>query len=62
MLPARPCRVFGYPLTTSAAVLGSFAFLVGAVTADTRNSLYGCLVLIGSYPLYRFACKSAGHV
>ena len=54
----RPYRALGYPWTTLAAVLGSFAFLVGAIAADTRNSLYGCLVLIASYPLYRLVRKS----
>jgi len=55
----RPYRAFGYPWTTAAAVLGSFAFLVGAVAADTRNSVYGCLVIIASYPLYRSLRKKA---
>jgi basic amino acid/polyamine antiporter, APA family len=54
----RPYRALGYPWTTLVAVLDSFAFLVGAIAADTRNSLYGCLVLIASYPLYRLARKS----
>ena len=54
----RPYRVFGYPWTTLIAVAGSFAFLIGAIAADTRNSLYGCLVLIASYPLYRLVRKS----
>jgi len=45
--------------TTAAAVLGSLAFLVGTVAADTRNTLYGCQILIASYPLYRLARKHA---
>jgi APA family basic amino acid/polyamine antiporter len=53
----RPYRAFGYPYTTAVAVLGSFAFLFGAIAGDTRNSLYGCLVLIASYPVYRLARK-----
>jgi APA family basic amino acid/polyamine antiporter len=55
----RPYRAWGYPWTTAAAVLGSFAFLVGVFAVDTRNSLYGCLVLIASYPVYRFARRNA---
>jgi len=54
----RPYRAFGYPYTTAVAVLGSVAFLVGSVAAATRNSLYGCLVLIASYPVYRLARRN----
>jgi APA family basic amino acid/polyamine antiporter len=54
----RPYRAFGYPFTTGAAVLFSFAFLLGAIAADTRNSLYGFLLLIVSYPIYRLARKN----
>ncbi len=54
----RPYRAWGYPWTTAAAVLGSFTFLVGVIAVDTRNSLYGCLVLIGSYPVYRLARRN----
>ncbi len=48
----RPYRAWGYPWTTGLAVLGSIAFLVGAIAGDTRNSVYALLVLAGSYPLY----------
>ncbi|MCI0354465.1 MAG: APC family permease [Acidobacteria bacterium] len=51
----RPYRAWGYPWTTALAVLGSIAFLVGAVAGDTRNSVYALLVLAGSYPLYSFS-------
>jgi APA family basic amino acid/polyamine antiporter len=54
----RPYRAFGYPYTTGAAVLLSLAFLLGVIAADTRNSLYGALLLIVSYPIYRFARKN----
>ncbi len=54
----RPYRAFGYPYTTAVAVLGSVAFLFGSIAADTRNSLYGCLVLIASYPVYRLARRN----
>ena len=54
----RPYRTFGYPYTTGAAVLLSLAFLLGVIFADTRNSLYGALLLIFSYPIYRFVRKN----
>jgi APA family basic amino acid/polyamine antiporter len=53
----RPYRAWGYPWTTGAAVAGSLAFLVGVVASDTRNSLYGLLVLVASYPVYKLAQK-----
>jgi basic amino acid/polyamine antiporter, APA family len=55
----RPYSAFGYPFTTGAAVLISFAFLLGAIAADTRNSLYGFLLLIISFPIYRVARRNA---
>jgi APA family basic amino acid/polyamine antiporter len=48
----RPYRAWGYPWTTALAVLGSIAFLGGAIAGDTRNSIYALLVLAASYPLY----------
>lgn len=49
----RPYRAWGYPLTTGLSLLGSIAFLGGAVASDTRNSLYALLVLAASYPVFR---------
>jgi len=54
----RPYRAFGYPYTTAVAVLGSVAFLFGSISADRRNSLYGCLVIVASYPVYRLARRN----
>lgn len=54
----RPYRAFGYPFTTGAAVLISLAFLVGVIAADTRNSIYGALLLVVSYPIYRLARRN----
>ena len=54
----RACDAFGYPFTTGAAVVFSFAFLLGAIAADTRNSLYGFLLLIASYPIYHLTRKN----
>jgi APA family basic amino acid/polyamine antiporter len=53
----RPYRAWGYPWTTATAVAGSLAFLAGAIVSDTRNSLYGFLILLASYPIYRLARK-----
>jgi APA family basic amino acid/polyamine antiporter len=50
----RPYRAWGYPWTTAAALAGSVAFLLGAVAADTRNSVYALLLLAGSYPVFRW--------
>ncbi len=50
----RPYRAWGYPWTTSAALLGSILFLVGAILSDTRISIYALLLLAVSYPVFRF--------
>ena len=49
----RPYRAFAHPLSTGLALLLSIAFLIGAIAADTRNSLYALGVLAVSYPVYR---------
>ena len=49
----RPYRAWGYPWTTGFSLLGSVAFLVGAVAGDTKNSLYAVAVLALSYPIFR---------
>jgi APA family basic amino acid/polyamine antiporter len=48
----RPYRAWGYPWTTALALLGSLAFLAGALAGDTRNSFYALAVLAGCYPVY----------
>ena len=48
----RPYRVWGYPWTTLIVLLGSIAFLIGAVIADKKNSLWALGILAASYPLY----------
>lgn len=48
----RPFRAWGYPWTTGLVLLGSVAFLVGAVVTDRKNSLIALLILAGSYPVY----------
>jgi APA family basic amino acid/polyamine antiporter len=49
----RPFRAWGYPVTTALALLGSIAFLAGAIASDTRNSMYALLLLAASYPTFR---------
>jgi APA family basic amino acid/polyamine antiporter len=48
----RPYRVWGYPWTTLIVLLGSIAFLTGAVITDKKNSLWALAILAVSYPLY----------
>jgi APA family basic amino acid/polyamine antiporter len=48
----RPYRAWGYPWTTGLALVGSLAFVAGALVSDTRNSLYALLVLGMAYPLF----------
>lgn len=49
----RPYRAWGYPFTTGLALVGSIAFLVGAIASDTQNSLYALALLAASYPVFR---------
>jgi basic amino acid/polyamine antiporter, APA family len=48
----RPYRAWGYPWTTGLVLLGSVAFLAGAVAGDTRRSLYALGLLALSYPVF----------
>ena len=48
----RPYRAWGYPFTTALALLGSFAFLAGAVKADTKNSVFALELLAASLPVF----------
>ena len=48
----RPYRAWGYPWTTLIVLLGSIAFLIGAVITDKQNSLWALGILAASYPLY----------
>jgi len=49
----RPYRVWGFPWTTGIVLVGSLAFLLAAVSADTRHALYSIALLAVSYPVYR---------
>jgi APA family basic amino acid/polyamine antiporter len=48
----RPYRAKGHPWTTGGVLVLSLAFLIGAVAADTRNSIYSLVLLALSWPLY----------
>jgi APA family basic amino acid/polyamine antiporter len=56
----RPYRAWGYPWTTALALIGSVAFLVGAIVSgltDTdegaKTSIFTVLLLASSYPVFR---------
>lgn len=48
----RPYRAWGYPWTTLIVLLGSIAFLTGAVISDKQNSLWALAILAASIPIY----------
>jgi APA family basic amino acid/polyamine antiporter len=48
----RPYRAWGYPWTTLIVLLGSIAFLAGAVISDKQNSLWALAILAASVPIY----------
>lgn len=48
----RPYLAKGHPWTTWGVLILSIAFLVGAVAADTRNSIFSLALLALSWPLY----------
>jgi APA family basic amino acid/polyamine antiporter len=49
----RPYRAWGYPITPALALLGSVLFLIGAIRAETRLSIYALVLLAVSYPVFR---------
>jgi basic amino acid/polyamine antiporter, APA family len=51
----RPFRAWGYPWTTGVSLVGSIAFLGGAIASDTQNSLFALILLGASYPAYRWS-------
>ena len=48
----RPFKVPAYPWIPLLALLGSLAFLAGALVGDTRNSMVALGLLAGSWPVY----------
>ena len=49
----RPYRAWGYPVTPALPLIGSIAFLGGAIWVDRENSVYALLLLAASYPVFR---------
>jgi len=49
----RPYRAWGHPWTTAFVLLVSIALLMGALLADTWNSLVSLALLFLSYPIFR---------
>jgi APA family basic amino acid/polyamine antiporter len=54
----RPYRTWGYPITPALALIGSVLFLVGAMSASTRMSIYAVALLAVSYPVYRLQTRA----
>ncbi len=48
----RPYRAWGYPWITGIVLLGSIAFLMGAVISDQQHSLFALAILAVSVPIY----------
>jgi APA family basic amino acid/polyamine antiporter len=48
----RPYRAWGYPWTIMIVLIGSIAFLVGAVISDKLHSLFALVILAVSVPIY----------
>ena len=48
----RPFRLPGYPYTLGLLIVGSVAFLVGAVLSDRTNSMWSIALLAVSWPVY----------
>jgi APA family basic amino acid/polyamine antiporter len=48
----RPFKAKGHPWTTGLVFVLSVAFLIGAVAADTRNSVYSLILLAASWPVF----------
>ncbi len=57
-LTPRPYRTPGFPYTTGVVLLGSLAFIVGALITDRANSIRSLLILAASYPVYRLVLRS----
>jgi APA family basic amino acid/polyamine antiporter len=50
----RPYRGFGYPWVPGFLILCSLAFLVGNIFSDAKNGVIALVLLLVSYPIYRF--------
>ncbi len=56
----RPFRVPGYPWVPAVALIGSLAFLAGAVAGDRTNSVRALALLALSWPAWLWAKRSGG--
>lgn len=56
----RPWRAWGHPWTTGLMLLGSLAFLGGAVAADRENGWKALALVVLSWPVYRLGFRRAG--
>ena len=57
----RPYRAWGYPWTTTIALLGSVLFLIGSIGTDRHNAPLALAMLILSYPIFRALKWTARH-
>lgn len=55
----RPYRAWGYPVVTWFLLLGALGFLVGNVIGDPLNTRWALLLLVLSYPVYRWIPRGA---
>ncbi|MEP6820771.1 MAG: APC family permease [Chthoniobacterales bacterium] len=53
----RPYRAWGHPGTTGLVLLISIGLLGGALVADTWNSIASIVLLLLSYPIFRFLTR-----
>ena len=56
----RPFRVPGFPVTTGVVVVGSAAFLIGALVLDWKNSWKSLVLLAVSAPVYWAVARTHG--
>jgi len=55
---SRPYRAWGHPWSTGFVLLVSIALLIGALAADTWNSIASLVLLLISYPIFRAVHRS----
>jgi APA family basic amino acid/polyamine antiporter len=53
----RPFKAWGYPWTSLAVLLVSFAFLVASIVGDFKDALFTLVLVALSYPLYVLLVK-----
>jgi APA family basic amino acid/polyamine antiporter len=54
----RPWRAWGHPWTTGLMLVGSLAFLAGAVMSDRENGWKALALVVLSWPVYRFGFRA----